>query len=84
MPSIPDFKPILIEKGNKDKIEQNIELPVDVEAPVEKGQIIGKVIFKLNDEKIGEYSLVSEEEIPRLTFTEAFLRILRAFKSKNS
>jgi D-alanyl-D-alanine carboxypeptidase len=59
-------------------------LPVDVEAPVEKGQIIGKVIFKLNDEKIGEYSLVSEEEIPRLTFTEAFLRILRAFKSKNS
>ena len=81
-PVIPEVQPILIEKGNADKIEQSIDLPFDVEAPVEQGQILGKIVFSLNGKNVGEYSLCSGERIERLTLTDAILRILTAFKNK--
>lgn len=82
MPEIPEIQPILIEKGNADNIEQAIDLPFDVEAPVEQGQILGKIVFSLNGKNVGEYSLRSENAIERLSFKDAIMRILTAFKNK--
>ena len=81
-PSVPDFKPILIEKGMSDKIEQTVDLPIDIEAPVEKGQIIGKIRFSLSGKTVGEYNLYSQNAVGRLTFIDALMRILSAFKNK--
>lgn len=81
-PVLPDFQPILIEKGMGDQIESAVNLPVDVEAPVENGQILGSVVFTLNGQTVGEYSLYSDTQIERLTVVDAFLRILTAFKNK--
>lgn len=83
-PSLPKNSPILIEKGNEKKIVQKIELPIDVEAPVEKGQAIGRIILTLNDETVGEYTLTSEKEIRRMSMTDAIKNILGAFRNKNS
>ena len=83
-PSLQKISPILIEKGNEKKIVQKIELPIDVEAPVEKGQAIGRIILTLNDETVGEYTLTSEKEIRRMSMTDAIKNILGAFRNKNS
>ena len=83
-PTIPEIEPILIEKGTKDKIEYTVSLPVDVEAPVEKGQILGKVIFTIDGETVGEYKLCAKEGVERLTFFDALIRIFSAFKNKKS
>jgi D-alanyl-D-alanine carboxypeptidase (penicillin-binding protein 5/6) len=83
-PVVPEFEPVLTEKGTADLIEQQVELPIDVEAPVEKGQILGKIVFTLNGEKVGEYALTADERIDRINFFDALYRILSVFNIKNS
>jgi len=82
VPVVPDFEPILIEKGTKDSIESKISLPVDVEAPVEKGQLLGKIIFTINGETVGEYKLCADERVEKISLLDAVLRILGVFKNK--
>lgn len=75
-PVIPDAQQILLEKGRAGEITQEIDLAAEVEAPVEAGQTLGRVYFKLDGETIYTCNLLSETEIPRLTFFEAFRRLL--------
>ena len=58
-------------------VKQEINIPVDVEAPVEKGQVIGTVTFTLGDEKIGEYNLTAGEAIKKIGFLDALAMLLR-------
>lgn len=80
-PVIPEVKPVLIEKGREGDITQTVDLAVDVAAPVEKGQVLGSVTFRLNDEVIGEYNLTASDSVNKLTFWIVFERILKAIAS---
>ncbi len=79
MPVISELSPVLIKKGESEKIEQSVELATDVQAPVEAGQKVGSVKFTLNGETLGEYLLTSEKRIEKLTFTEILRRFLCSF-----
>ena len=46
----------------------SIEISENVEAPVEKNQLIGKITAKSGDNIIGEFSIVSKEEIRKTNF----------------
>lgn len=76
MPCVPEAQSILLEKGRANDVTQEIDLAASVAAPVEKGQLLGRVYFKLNGETVYTYDLLCENEIPRLTFFETFRRIL--------
>ncbi len=78
-PVYPTTTPILISKGREDELTQEVNISVDVEAPVEKGQILGNVVFKLGDETVGEYQLTAPEKIDRLTVMIVFKRLLAVF-----
>ncbi len=78
-PKIPDVQPVLIEKGREGEITQTIDLAVDVAAPVEQGQVLGTVTFRLGDELLGEYNLTAPDSIKPLTFSIIFRRIISAF-----
>lgn len=80
-PVLSKIEPVLIKKGREEDINRTIDLAVDVAAPVEKGQVLGKVTFTLDNEVIGEYNLTAPEEIKPLTFMIVFTRILRAISS---
>lgn len=80
-PVLSEIEPVLIKKGREEEINRTIDLAVDVAAPVEKGQVLGKVTFTLDNEVIGEYNLTAPEEIKPLTFMIVFTRILRAIAS---
>ncbi len=75
-PEIPEVKPILVKKGQTDKIKQTVSLSVGVHAPVEKGQTLGTVTFSLDGENLAQYNLISPENIPELELTVAFKRLL--------
>ena len=81
MPQIPQVNPVLIEKGREGDITQTIDLAVDVEAPVEKGQVLGTVTFSLGNEKIGVYNLTSPDTVECLTFSIIFRRIISSIVS---
>jgi D-alanyl-D-alanine carboxypeptidase (penicillin-binding protein 5/6) len=80
-PEIPLADSVLIEKGREGEILQTIDLAVDVAAPVEKGQSLGTVTFRLGDEFLGEYNLTAPKAVGKLTFSIVFMRILMAVAS---
>lgn len=80
---ISDVKPVTLSKGESGKIEYIVEVAEDVEAPVEKKQLLGKITAKLDDNVIGEYKLVAQENVRKLTFFDCAERFLKSLtKSK--
>ena len=78
LPVIPQTKSVLIPKGKESEVKQSIDLAVNVAAPVEKGQVLGKISFTLGDETLGEYKLIAPEPVKQLTFTDVLLRVFKA------
>lgn len=66
----------LLKKGQEQQIEQKVELPESIEAPVEEGQVIGKVRVYLSGGEIGEYDIVAGEAVERMNFFTALKKIL--------
>ena len=80
-PELPEINPVLIEKGRDADITQTVDLAVDVAAPVEKGQVLGTVTFRLGDNIIGKYNITAPEKVDELTFAIVFRRIIAALVS---
>ena len=74
-PKIPATNKILIKKGDEEKITQEVELPVDVEAPVLEGQKLGTLSFSLNGKIISSYDLNAQSAVDRLSFFTSLKRI---------
>lgn len=77
-PKIDELKKVTLKKGNKDKISTEIILSTDVEAPVEKGQNFGKIVFKLNNETVAEANLYSENQVKKITFGDVLKFMLKS------
>lgn len=75
----PQISPILINKGSSDNITVDIELAENVTAPVEENQIVGKIIIKNADNVLSEYDIKVSEPVARLTFFDAFYKLLTSF-----
>lgn len=60
-------------------ITKKVELPVSVEAPVQKGMRAGEICYYLNEEKIGSVVLNFAENINKATFTDYFILSWKAF-----
>ncbi len=74
-PKIPAINKILIKKGDEEKITQEVELPVDVEAPVLEGQKLGTLSFSLNGKIISSYDLNAQSAVDRLSVFTSLKRI---------
>lgn len=76
VPEVGTILPITVKAGEESKIEAEVEIATDVEAPVEKGQRIGSITFKLNGTTLAEYPLTAKEEVGKLTVLEVMRRLL--------
>lgn len=76
IPEVGTILPITVKAGEESKIEAEVEIATDVEAPVEKGQRIGSITFKLNGTTLAEYPLTAKEEVGKLTVLEVMRRLL--------
>lgn len=81
-PNVEEPSPILIEKGMAEKITQRVDMCIDVEAPVEKGQTLGKVYFEIDGKKIGECSVLNENKIERRSVFFIFSLLWSTFAKK--
>ena len=73
---------ILVERNMKDKIEQRVDMCVDVEAPVEKNQTLGKVYFEIDGEKFGECAILNPERVERRGLWFVFTILWSSFTKK--
>lgn len=67
---------LLIPKGQGVNVKQRIELPHDVAAPIEKGQVVGKISFSLDENEICSFKLYSEFKIEKTTFPHSIKKLL--------
>ena len=81
-PVTKDIKPILIKKGTEDKIAQRVDICLDVEAPVEKGQKLGTVYFETDGETITSCPIISENYVERRNWFFVFCALWSSFAKK--
>lgn len=58
----------MIERGTKELVEQEIEINKELEAPVKKGEKVGKLIFKKDDRVLGQVDLVAAKDVEKAGF----------------
>jgi D-alanyl-D-alanine carboxypeptidase (penicillin-binding protein 5/6) len=71
-----DFN-MLINKGEHNKIENEIVLDEYLVAPIKRNEIVGKIIYKIDGEIVGESAITAEETVDKITFFEYLLKILK-------
>ena len=68
---------LLVEKAQAGSLTQTVELAESVEAPVAEGDPLGTMTVTCGEETIAQLPLVAGEAIPRITFGQMLLRMLR-------
>ncbi|MBP9989419.1 MAG: D-alanyl-D-alanine carboxypeptidase [Ruminococcus sp.] len=81
-PQIPSAVKVLVPKGRKDDIVQDVDITTSVEAPVESNQTMGTVTLKLDNKVLGRYNLTSSHYVDKLSFGVVFKRLLAVLCSK--
>ena len=65
-------KTILTEKGSAAALQARLTLPETLEAPIQRGQSVGKVSIFQDDTLLNEYEVRAAADAPLLTFGGAF------------
>ncbi len=70
---------VLHQKAGSKEIRKIIEIPPSVQAPVEKGQVIGKIKFLCDEQELGQVDLIASEEVLKKSYFDLFYAILNAW-----
>lgn len=71
----------LMEKGAEESIVSETKIKEEVEAPVKKGQELGRIVYKINDEVLGEYPIVAVDDIEKINFKGVFSKLFESLIS---
>lgn len=66
----------VVDKVNAGKVEQKINLPQSVSAPIKAGDVIGNIQYVLNGEVISEIPITAANGSERVTFWDVFKALL--------
>ena len=72
-----EFESVLIEKAQKNEIRLTTELAEEVTAPVSKGQRLGTLTIRANEQILAQIPLVAAQSVEKLSWGQLFVRILR-------
>lgn len=67
---------LLLKKGEKGKIERQVNMQPNLEAPLKAGQKIGEVIYNLSGAEVGKADLVASNDIQRASFLRLFFKMV--------
>ncbi|MDD3193142.1 MAG: D-alanyl-D-alanine carboxypeptidase [Oscillospiraceae bacterium] len=59
---------VVMKRGEEDSLTQQVQLAENVEAPVEKGQQLGKVVVAKAGNVLGEYPVLAKTAVERMDF----------------
>ena len=72
----------VIPKGKESEIEEKIVISESVQAPVEKGQTVGKITVSLSGEKLCEIPIKTTENVKKRGFLSSFKMLLEIMFGK--
>ena len=59
---------ILVKKGNESNVEQNLIINENIQAPINKGDVLGKITYTLNGNQLLEVNLIADIDIAKSNF----------------
>ena len=62
--SLKDFS-VSLKLGQENSVVRKLEIPENYTAPIQRGQIIGKVVYYLDNTIIGENEIIALEDAPK-------------------
>lgn len=67
----------VVEKNKLQKIEAEYEIPEKISAPIIEGDVVGRIVFRLDGEQIGFCDIVCKDNVEKISFSQLFGRILK-------
>ncbi|MCD8324458.1 MAG: D-alanyl-D-alanine carboxypeptidase [Clostridiales bacterium] len=64
--------------GSGETLEKSLSLPESLAAPVTEGDVIGKAVYTLGAETVGEVEITAAETVDEMTFRDAVNRLFRS------
>lgn len=63
--------------GQGGELTKSLELPESLSAPITEGDVVGKAIYTLGQEKIGEINILAAASVDEMTLADSFHTVLR-------
>lgn len=76
-----DFS-VIVKKGESGKITKIYNIPGSIDAPINKGNQVGTIEYRLDNKLIGKSEVISCVKIEKIDFWTLFVRILSKFLIK--
>jgi len=70
-----DFKHLFTESIDKSKVESRIEYIRDIKAPVNKGDVLGKIVYSYDGKEIGSVDIQAAEGVKKASFKDCIRKI---------
>lgn len=68
---------ILVPKGKAGEVQSKVSMNQDIKAPVEQGQVLGKITYSLNGEVLKETEIRAKSSVEPITLSSAFRLLLK-------
>lgn len=76
-PVIGEGGTLLLEKANSGDLQQTVSLPDTLDAPICAGDVLGTMTVTSGEDVIAEIPLLAGEDVPRMTFGQVLLWVLK-------
>lgn len=76
-PVLEDGGKLLLEKSKTGDLQQSVTLTESVDAPVALGDRLGTLTVTSGEEVVAELPLTAGETVPRITFSQMFVRLVK-------
>jgi len=80
-PILAEEPSILLQKGQAGTMEQSVDLPDSVAAPISAGDVLGRFSVSVDGKEAASIPLIAATDVPRLGFSDIFLRMFRSLFS---
>jgi len=75
------FRYLDISGSDLNGIEKTISLPSEIEAPIKRGDAVGEAVYKLNGQRIGSVSIISDVTIEKAGYKDYLIKVWKLFCS---
>lgn len=76
---VGEIPKLLLKASEKGKLEQQVELRQDLVAPINKGDVIGRISYSIDGKAVGSVDITAAADVEAVTFSSAFSYLLKGF-----
>ena len=74
-------KKFLMKKGAEESLSAQVVLNEDITAPLHKNDTVGKIIYRSDNEVLGEFPIISLDDVVEINFKDVLAMLVNSFVS---